>query len=73
MDVKKIIASDDYDELKTQFNALKAIVRSQQVQLQLYQSKIKLFSLERVVQLEAELESEREMNAILTEELDKLE
>jgi hypothetical protein len=53
-----------------QFNALKAIAISQQAQLEHYQKTIHKFSFQRVIQLEAELESEKEMNAILTKELE---
>jgi len=73
MDVEKIIASDDYDELRGQFNALKAILISKQAQIKVYEKRIKEFSFETVVRLEAELESQIQMNAILTEELDKSE
>lgn len=73
MDPEKIIASDNYDELRTQFHALKAILRSKQAQIKVYEKRIKEFSFETVVRLEAELESQIQMNAILTEELDKSE
>ncbi len=73
MKFDNIKASDKYDELKIQFNALKRWAESQQAQIKLYRERIKEFSVERVIELEAELESEREMNAILTEELNKSE
>ena len=69
MDIDKIIAADNYDDLKRQFNALKRILASKQAQIQVYEKRIKEFSPERIIQLEAELESQKEMNAILTEEL----
>lgn len=69
MDVEKIIASDNYDELKVQFDALKAILISKQAQIKVYEKRIKEFNVDRIIQLEAELESEKEMNAILTKEL----
>ena len=69
MNLDNIKASDNYDELKIQFNALKRIVASKQAQIQVYEKRIKEFSVDRVVQLEAELESEKEMNSILTKEL----
>jgi len=69
MNVENIKPSDNYDELKIQFNALKSIAISQQAQLEHYQKRIHKFSFERVIQLEAELESEKEMNSILTKEL----
>lgn len=69
MNVDNMKASDNYDDLKIQFNALKQIVASKQAQIQLYEKRIKEFSVDRIIQLEAELESEKEMNAILTKEL----
>lgn len=72
MNIDKIIAADNYDDLKRQFNALKRILASKQAQIQVYEKRIKEFSPERIIQLEAELESQKEMNAILTEELNKL-
>jgi hypothetical protein len=60
----------DYEGLRIQFNALKAIAISQQAKLEHYQKTIHKFSFERVIQLEAELESQKEMNAILTQELE---
>ena len=70
MNFEKIELAKDYDGLVIQFNALKSIVISQQAQLEHYQKRIHKFSFERVIQLEAELESEKAMNAILTEELE---
>ena len=69
MDIEKIIASKDYESLKVQFNALKRILASKQVQIEFYQKTIKEFNFDKIIQLEAELESERTMNAILTDEL----
>jgi predicted RNase H-like nuclease (RuvC/YqgF family) len=62
----------DYEGLRIQFNALKRIAISQQEQLQHYQKRVQEFSIERVIQLEAELESQKEMNAILTQELEQI-
>jgi len=70
MNFEKIELARDYDGLRIQFNALKAIAISQQAKLEHYQKTIHKFSFERVIQLEAELESEKEMNAILTRELE---
>jgi hypothetical protein len=70
MDFKKIELARDYDGLCIQFNALKRIAISQQAQLEHYQKRGFECSIERVVQLEAELKSEKEMNALLTEELE---
>jgi hypothetical protein len=61
----------DYDGLRIQFNALKRIAISQQEQLQHYQKRVQEFSVERVIELEAELESQKEMNA-MEYELEKL-
>jgi hypothetical protein len=70
MNFEKIDLAKDYDGLRIQFNALKTIAISQQAQLEHYQKRVKEFSFERIVQLEAELESQKEMNAILTHELE---
>jgi hypothetical protein len=70
MNFAKIEIAKDYDRLVIQFNALRRIAISQQAQLEHYQKRIHKFSFERVIQLEAELESQKEMNAILTEELE---
>jgi hypothetical protein len=70
MNFENIKTAEDYETLLVQFNALKAIAISQQAKLEHYQNKIHKFSFERVIQLEAELESEKEMNAILTKELE---
>lgn len=69
MNIKKIKPADTYNALKIQFNALIRIVASKQAQIEVYEKRIKELSVERVIQLEAELASEIEMNAILTEEL----
>lgn len=70
MITKNIKPSDTYEGLKTQFFALKRLLQSKEVQIDYYQKRIREFSIERIVELEAELESEKEMNAILTEELE---
>jgi hypothetical protein len=70
MNFEKIKTAEDYETLLVQFNALKAIAISQQAKLEHYQKTIHKFSFERVIQLEAELESQKEMNAILTKELE---
>lgn len=70
MNFEKIELARDYDGLRIQFNALKAIAISQQAKLEHYQKTIHKFSFERVIQLEAEVESQKEMNAILTKELE---
>ncbi len=73
MNFEKIELAKDYDGLRVQFNALKAIAISQQAKLEHYQKRIHKFSFERVIQLEAELKSEKEMNALLTKELETKE
>ena len=69
MNLEKVKPSDDYEGLKIQFNALKRILSCKEVELAVYRKRIKEFSIERMIQLESELESEKEMNAILTKEL----
>ena len=61
-------ASDNYDELKIQFNALKRIISAKQSQINVYERRIKEFSVDRIIQLEAQLEYEKEINSILTGE-----
>ena len=63
-------ASDNYEGLKIQFNALKMLLASKEKEVEVYKQTIQKFSIERTIQLEAELESQKEMNAILTEELE---
>lgn len=70
MSVEKIVPADNYADLKIQFNSLKRIVASKQAQILVYEKRIKELSIERVIQLEAELESEKAMNDILTRELE---
>lgn len=69
MNVDNIRASENYSDLRSQFDALKAILISKQAQIKVYEKRIKEFSVDRIIQLEAELESEKEMNSILTKEL----
>ena len=70
MKIEKITPANDYDGLKIQFNALRALYGSKLAEIEVYQKRIKEFSFERVIQLEAELESEKAMNDILTRELE---
>lgn len=70
MSVKNITPADDYKGLLKQFNALKTLLACKEKEVEVYYKTIQRFSIERVIQLEAELESEREMNAILTKELE---
>lgn len=69
MKIEKITPANDYDGLKIQFNALRALYGSKLAEIEVYQKRIKELNAERVIQLEAELASEKAMNAILTEEL----
>jgi hypothetical protein len=69
MNFKNIEVAKDYETLLVQFNALRRILKSKQSIIDLYNKKIQEFSVERVIQLEAEIESQKEMNAILTKEL----
>lgn len=71
--MKKYILSDSYEGLKTQFNALSRILECCNTELEYYRKRVKEFSVERIIQLEAELESQKEMNAILTDELNKIQ
>jgi predicted RNase H-like nuclease (RuvC/YqgF family) len=70
MKLKNVKTSDNYNDLKAQFNALKTIVISKSAEIEVYKRKIEEFSVERIIKLEAQLESEKQMNSILTEELE---
>ena len=71
MNLENANPSESYDGLKTQFFALKRMLQCKEVEISVYHKMMKKFSLERIIDLEAELESQKEMNAILTKELDK--
>jgi hypothetical protein len=70
MEVKDIVPSDSYKELKFQFNAMKALLISKQAEVNFYREQMARFKFDRIIELEAKLESEKEMNAILTKELE---
>jgi len=70
MSIKNAKPSDTYEGLKTQFFALKRLLQSKEVEVEHYRKRINEFKPERIIELEAQLASEREMNAILTEELE---
>ena len=70
MNIKNAKPSDTYEGLKTQFFALKRLLQCKEVEVEHYHKRIKEFKIERIIELEAELESQKEMNAILTEELE---
>jgi len=63
---------ETYEGLKVQFLALKKILECKEVEVSVYRKRIKEFRIERIVELEAELASQKEMNAILTEELESI-
>ena len=70
MSIKNAKPSDSYEGLKTQFFALKRVLQALEAEVGHYRKKIKEFRVERIIELEAQLESQKEMNAILTEELE---
>ena len=70
MSIKNAQPSANYGGLKTQFFALKRLLQTKEAEVNLYKKRIKEFRVERIIELEAELQSEKEMNAILTEELE---
>ena len=59
-----------YEGLKIQFFALKNMLKCLESEVEVYRKRIKEFNIERIIQLEAELESQKEMNTILTNELE---
>lgn len=61
---------ETYDGLKKQFLALKMLVAMKEVEIDNYSKRIKEFDFSRIIQLESELESQKEMNDILTKELE---
>jgi hypothetical protein len=70
MSIKNAKPSDTYEGLKTQFFALKRLLQCKEVEVDHYRKRINEFKAERIIELEAQLASEKEMNAILTEELE---
>jgi hypothetical protein len=65
--------AETYEALKIQFFAMKSLLQCRDVEREIYRKKMQEFDFQRIIQLEAELASEREMNAILTDELEKLQ
>lgn len=63
--------SDDYKLLRRQFSALKNICNAQAQQISIYDKKTWELGEKRLSALQESLDSEKEMNAILTEELEK--
>lgn len=70
MNIKNAQPSETYEGLKTQFFALKRLLQSKEVEVDHYRKRINEFKPERIIELEAQLASEKEMNAILTEEIE---
>lgn len=70
MNIKNVKPSDTYEGLKTQFFALKRLLQCKEVEVDHYKKRINEFKVERIIELESQLASEKEMNAILTEELE---
>ena len=70
--IKNAKPSDTYEGLKIQFLAMKRLLQANEAKIDYYAKRISEFRIERIVELEAELESQKEMNAILTEELENL-
>jgi hypothetical protein len=69
MDLENAKPHATYEGLKIQFFALKNMLKCKEYELEVYRKRIKEFNVDRIIQLESELESQKEMNAILTEEL----
>ena len=63
--------AEDYKGLLIQARALHTLVNCYEKRIALYSEKDYTFSEERIKTLEEQLESEKEMNAILTKELSK--
>lgn len=71
--IKTVQPYHTYDGLKNQFYAMRNLLISKESELQYYQKRVKEFDTERIFELESLLESEKEMNAILTAEIEKYE
>jgi hypothetical protein len=70
MDYKKLQPAENYEGLKRQFLALKRILHCKEEEVRIYRERVKEFNLDRIIELESELESQKEMNSILTLELE---
>lgn len=68
--MKKFEFSSDYETLLKQASALYRICECQEEQIEYYQGKDYRLSEENMAHLQSALESEKEMNRILTEELE---
>jgi len=73
MNLENIEISKDYEGLKRQFLALKNILQCKQVELKVYHKRMEEFDFNKVIKLEAEIESQKEMNSILTKEINELQ
>lgn len=65
----KFVPSQEYKVLLRQANALNSLVGSMEKELSVLREKVKSTDSYALERLKAELESEREMNAVLTGEL----
>ena len=63
--------ADNYDDLKKQFFALKNLCESKIKQCSIYSNKLAEYDRETIIARNEALESEREMNAQLTDEIEK--
>jgi hypothetical protein len=63
--------SKTYEGLLAQYKAVCRILDATETQISYVQKQIQRFDVSRIIKLEAELESEREMNHLLTQELEK--
>ncbi len=63
--------ADNYDDLKKQFFALKNLCESKIKQCSIYSKKLAEYDRETIIARNEALESEREMNAQLTDEIEK--
>jgi len=70
MSIRDAKPHESYEGLRKQFFALKAMLMCKEVEINHYREHLSRFKVERIIELEAELESEKEMNAILTKELE---
>ncbi len=73
MSIINALPANTYEGLKKQFFAMKVLLRGKEAEIETYRSMVNKFSIERVIRLEAELESEKAMNDILTKELESLQ
>lgn len=70
MSLKNIQPAESYDLLKIQFFALKRLLQSKEAEVKRYRERVNEFSFARIIELEAQLASEKEMNSMLSEELE---